>query len=242
MRPLQLHVVAISLLIAAIAVAGFWRSYFAPLLAGTLRTDAVLHLHAAVFVGWLALLIAQAGLAASGRVDLHRRLGRLGIAWGIVLIAVGLWTTGVRVALQARQASIDAASAFLVWPLLDMALFALLFGAAVAMRRRAQWHKRLMIAASVALLVAPIGRLIPVASPSAGNWFMGDSPLLHAGVVAAWLAPLLLAAAHDLWRQRRVHAAYIGSIVLLGLSSFRDALTGGPLWRDFARHAIGLFA
>lgn len=240
-KPRRVHYVAISLLIATVALAGFWRSYFAPLLAGTLRTDMLLHLHAAVFVGWLGLLMAQAVLASRGHLDLHRRLGRLGIGWGVLLIVVGLWTTGVRVALQARQVSIDAAAAFLVWPLLDMGVFALLFGTAVALRHRPPWHKRLMIAASVALLIAPISRLVPAAAPSAGSWFMGDSAPLHAAVVGAWLAPLLVAAGHDLWRYRQVHAAYLGSIVLLVVSSFRDALTTHPAWGTLARALIAPF-
>lgn len=241
MTPLRVHFVVISLLIATVAIAGFWRSYFAPLLAGSLRIDTLLHLHAAVFVGWVGLLVAQAVLAARGRLDLHRRLGRIGIGWGLLLIVVGLWTTGVRVALQAREVSIDAAVAFLVWPLLDMAVFALLFGTAVALRHRPPWHKRLMIAASVALLVAPIGRLVPAAAPSAGSWFLGDSAALHIAVVVAWLAPLLVAAGHDLWRHGRVHAAYLGSIVLLVVSSFRDVLTAHPDWGALARALIAPF-
>jgi hypothetical protein len=240
-KPLRLHVVVVSLLVAAIAIGGFWRSYFAPLLAGTLRTDTLLHLHAGVFMGWVGLLIAQAAFAARGRIDLHRQLGRLGIGWGVLLILVGLWTTGVRVALQAREVSVDTAAAFLVWPLLDMVLFGLLFGAAVALRHRPPWHKRLMIAASVALLVAPVGRLLPAAAPTAGSWFMGDSAALHAAVVVAWLAPLLIAAAHDLWRHGRVHAAYLGSIALLVASSFRDGLTSLPGWSLLARQLIAPF-
>jgi hypothetical protein len=67
--------VPLALLAVVIAAIGFWPTYFGPLLKGTLHTQLVIHVHAAVFVTWLGLFIAQAALAATGRVALHMRLG-----------------------------------------------------------------------------------------------------------------------------------------------------------------------
>jgi len=47
-----------------------------------------------VFTGWLALFSGQAMFAANGRLRWHLRLGRIGIAYGVLLVIVGL-TTGV---------------------------------------------------------------------------------------------------------------------------------------------------
>ena len=55
------------LLAIAIAAVGFWPTYFGPLVAGTAEKTPIIHLHAAVYVGWLALFLTQAALAATGR-------------------------------------------------------------------------------------------------------------------------------------------------------------------------------
>src|SRR3954469_11959105 len=90
-RPLYM---ALSILIALIAVAGFWPTYFGPLVLGTLVQPLLIHVHAVVFTGWLVLFFFQAYFAATKRIQLHLALGKAGIWYGVLLIIVGL-TTGV---------------------------------------------------------------------------------------------------------------------------------------------------
>jgi hypothetical protein len=47
--------VGIAMLALAVAAVGFWPTYFGPLLAGTVDKPAIIHVHAAVDVGWLAI-------------------------------------------------------------------------------------------------------------------------------------------------------------------------------------------
>src|ERR1043165_8303719 len=81
--------VGLALMIAAIVLVGFSRSFY-----GTLVTNAshpwIIHVHAAVYVGWLALLIAQTVLAARGDIAVHRKVGNFGIAYGAVVWLLGL--------------------------------------------------------------------------------------------------------------------------------------------------------
>jgi len=58
---------------ALIAVAGFWPSYLGPLFTGAFEHASVIHLHAAVYAGWLALFITQTSLVSGSRAVLHRR-------------------------------------------------------------------------------------------------------------------------------------------------------------------------
>ena len=90
-RPLY---IALSALMALIAAVGFWPTYYGPLVRLTLAQPPLIHVHAIVFTGWLALFSAQAVFAANGRLRWHLRLGRIGIAYGVLLVIVGL-TTGV---------------------------------------------------------------------------------------------------------------------------------------------------
>jgi uncharacterized membrane protein YozB (DUF420 family) len=59
-----------------VVLVGFGQTYFVPLLRGTLAIPMVVHVHALVFLGWMALVMAQVIVAARGNIRLHRRIGR----------------------------------------------------------------------------------------------------------------------------------------------------------------------
>jgi hypothetical protein len=103
-------------------------------------------------------------------------------------------------------------------PLLDMLVFAPLFAAAIYYRRTPELHKRLMIVATTALLVAAVTRMPFLGRPA-------NQLLLH----LIWTAPILLAMAHDFWRHRKVHPVYVLGLVILVLE--------GPLGRAPARQS-----
>ena len=63
----------------AIVFAGFARTFFLRFLFPSPRMPIYLYLHGTLFTGWFALLFIQTRLIASHRVDLHRRLGLLGV-------------------------------------------------------------------------------------------------------------------------------------------------------------------
>ncbi|HEX7238132.1 MAG TPA: hypothetical protein VF405_14280, partial [Gammaproteobacteria bacterium] len=194
------------------------RTYFGPLLAGAVDKTAIIHVHAAVYVGWLALFMTQAVLAATGRVASHMKLGRFAIGYGVLVVAVGLITAFARFAVRVRAGEAAAAQAQLLGPLLDMLVFAPLFAAAIYYRRTPELHKRLMIVATTALLIAAVTRMPFLGRPA-------NQLLLH----LIWTAPILLAMAHDFWRQRRVHPVYVLGLVILVLE--------GPLVRAPARQS-----
>ncbi len=160
--------VAVTFLLIAIVARGFWPSYFGPLVNGGVTRPWVVHLHGAIFSGWMALLLLQVSLAASGRVDLHRRVGSIGIVYGVLVLTLGLAVAFAASVLHVRAGewTRDEAAAFLLLPLVDMILFAGFFTAAIVYRRQPEIHKRLMLAATVALAFAAIGRM-PVLRPGA---------------------------------------------------------------------------
>jgi hypothetical protein len=201
--------VGIALFMIIIVLAGFWPSYFRPLSRGVVdKWPWVIHLHAATFIGWMALLLTQVLLVSTGRTRIHRKLGTFGIGYGILVIFIGLV---VSFALQIHHLAVDgwemnSAARLLLIGWSDIAWFAGFFGAAIAYRRRPETHKRLMVLAAVALTLPGTGRLALA--------IFGMQMLI---IVLVVLSPVLIAMGHDVLTRRRIHPTYlIGTPILLG--------------------------
>lgn len=203
--------VALSALMALLAVVGFWPTYYGPLVRLTLAQPLLIHVHAIVFTGWLALFSAQAVFAANRQLHWHLRLGRLGIAYGILLVTVGLTTGVLRSAALPRGGQ---AEGLLYVAFLDMLVFASFFGAAVRFRRRPTVHRKLMTVAATTLLVAAVGRMSFLPAPPAGL----------AAMFLLWSSPVLVAVAYDWRNDQGVHPVYI-----LGLVAFAFRIWSEPL-------------
>lgn len=216
----------LALLMVAMVVAGFWPSYYGRLATGAVpQAHPVVHVHGAVFSGWMLLLVAQVVLAARGRVDLHRALGRIGIGYGALV-----WVMGSLVTLVAPAHKVvnevwtrDQAASFLILPIGDMLLFGGLFAAAVWHRRRPQTHKRLIVLATLALLFAAAGRM------------SGNSVPLFFGL---WMIPLVVALAHDVWSLGRVHRTYVAGTVLFLIAFSRVLAMESAWWMAIGRRIV----
>ncbi len=221
---------AAGLLSTVIVVAGFWPSFFGPLLSGTTGDRHwVLYVHAVVYLGWLGLFILQSGLVYRRRKDTHRTVGNYFIAYGILVIILGLAATFVAPALHVASGkwTLDHAAAFLIYPLGDLVLFGGFFTAAILYRNRHALHKRLMVLATVALIFPGAARMV---SPV-------DRPLL---MLAVWLSPLVGAMIVDAIVRKRVERVYLvgGLILILGYGRVFLMETEG--WLRIGRAIMGI--
>ena len=137
--------------IPLIVLLGFARTYYLKGLFGTAALPGrLVHLHGLVMTSWVALFVAQVWLVAARRTKLHQRLGLVGAALAALVVSVGVATA---ISAAARGASPGPPPLqFLVIPLGDMLVFAILIGTALYFRRRMEIHKRLMLLAAVNLL------------------------------------------------------------------------------------------
>jgi len=214
--------VGVSLLVVATVLAGFAPSFYAIAVDGRPRPW-IMHLHAAVYLGWLALLVCQTVLAARGKIALHRRVGTVGIYYAAVV-----WTLGVIVSFLAPAAhvragewTIERAVTFLTIPLGDMVLFGCFFAAAIAYRGRPEVHKRLVLLACVAIMFAGAFRL--------------SYALNLAWQLAVWYLPIVLGMAYDLYKRGRVHPVYWIGAVVMGIGLTRIPFGETELWHSIAR-------
>lgn len=159
-----------SWIMAAVIVAGFatnlavGRSSFSEPL--------IYHVHAFVFFGWLALYLMQNSLIFVGNVALHRTLGWLALLWLPVMVALGTALTIVSLRTHGGP-FFFAANEFLFVNPLAVACFAGLASAAIVMRRRTDWHRRLMFCGMAVLTAPGSGRLLPMPLFIPWAWWVG---------------------------------------------------------------------
>ena len=84
----------LGLAMLGVAVAGFWPQYFSAIAGRAPAPSAqfwLIHLHAALFTGWMILYIVQTALVMTGRTRTHLRLGPWLAAYGFAIAAVGVY-------------------------------------------------------------------------------------------------------------------------------------------------------
>src|SRR5712691_5305233 len=122
-----------------IVLIGFSRSYYLKGFFGFPALPSLLvHLHGIVMTSWVVLFVTQVTLVETGRTRTHQRLGVLGALLAPLVIVVGVLTA---IAGAARGSTPGPpALQFLVVPLVDMLVFAILVGTALYLRRRRLDH------------------------------------------------------------------------------------------------------
>lgn len=215
--------VPIAVLALVFAIVGFWATYYGPLLAGKATTRPLIQLHAAVFVGWLSLVIAQAAFAATNRLALHMKLGRYVMLYGALVVVMGVGASLASFGTHLRSGNLQRADMTLFIGLTDMLTFAPFLAAAWFYRRRPELHKRLIVVATTVLLIAPVHRM---------HWFLGGPPAPVTLVLLIWLAPIYLGMLHDLFTRRIVHPVYlIGILAVIYMKFWRIAMHQSETWR-----------
>jgi hypothetical protein len=212
--------------ILVVVFAGFARSYFLKGLFGTPALPWLVQLHGAVMTSWFLLFFAQASLISNHRADLHRRLGGVGAVLAAVMVVLGMVVV-LHAAAREVHAHTKDAPFFLMLLAVDpfiLLVFAALVASAIAMRRRSDVHKRLMLLATLDLTAVAIGRL--------------PFPNLALFWVAFGLW-LFLPAAIDTVRNRRLHPVFgWGAPAILISSILVWILASTPAWQRIAQQFV----
>jgi hypothetical protein len=216
---------AASLVAALTVLVGFSRTYYLKELFHAPPLLPIIHLHAVVFSSWIALFITQTWLVSSHRTRLHMKLGIAGFLLAVTMIIVGLVAAVTVARLGHVRPGGPPPLYFLVVPVFDMLVFATLVAAGFLLRRRSEYHKRLLLVATASLMTAAFGRIVVLV-------------LGHANVRIAFgmtVTLIVAAAAIDAARNRYLHPAYIwsGALVILSVP-LRLAIASTDTWMSFA--------
>jgi len=146
-----------ALLMLVTVFVGFGPTYY---LAGVFRAplpSLIIHLHGAAFSCWVLLLITQTSLVLAGRVDIHRRLGMAAFGLACLMVVLGILAATDSLVREAGAARRDPKTFYIV-PLTDVLVFATLVYYAFRNRLNPAAHKRLILTATVSLMIAAIAR------------------------------------------------------------------------------------
>jgi len=203
---------------AAVIVAGFSLNLAAG--RSSFSLPPIFHLHAFVFFGWTALYVTQNLLVARGSVALHRRLGWLALGWIPAMVGLGFAMTLYSIRERGGPFFFDQNS-FLIGNPLDLLTFAGLAGAGITLRRRTDWHRRLMYCSMASLTGPGFGRLLPMPLMVPWSWWW-----------AALIMPMIFPAIGILadWRRTgRVHPAWwCGAGAMAGMFFLGEAIAYSP--------------
>ena len=227
---------ALPVLMLAIALIGFWPQYYGRLLSGSAldigSSHVLVHVHSSLFLGWLAILFAQAWFARAGRIDLHRRFGPLFATYGygaaVAGTIAGLQLAAFRVT---RGGALDEAAVFVAAPLLDMLMFAGFLTAAIIYRRRPEIHRTLMVFAAYSFAFIGLVRLL-VRIGALENLWLGTLLLV---------APIFVCLAWEYATKRRVHVVWFVGLAVFTTRLLVELLAALPPWLPVGRALIRPF-
>lgn len=220
---------AVSAGLALVVFVGFAPTYY---LKGWFENEPLsllVHVHGAVMTAWYGLFGIQVGLASTHRVALHKKLGFAGIFLAGAVVVLG---TTVSFGLARRRLVAHPESTLGPF-LLGLQLFSIvlvfiaLIVAGVWLRRRPDYHKRLMTLAMLAVLGPAIVRLP----------FINDHNIPAA--IATSTSLVLLCVGADTWRNRRLHPAFgWGGALVTGSVFVVAPFAHSSVWIGFVRRLL----
>ena len=193
----------------------------------------IVHLHGALCTGWVLLLVLQTSLIGMRRPDLHRSFGIAGVAIAFAILVSGPFVALFhqrRIHTPLTAGTMNDPQVFLVYPMAVLATFALFVIAGLVNRNRPQVHKRLMLLATISLVIPALARISIRLIPGMPGVFGGMA-----------MANLFLVAmiVHDLRQRGSLHPVTLwGGGLLLLSEPLRVAIGFSAPWRAFAAAAM----
>ena len=186
-----------AIVMTLVVVAGF--SFQLAMGRSTFASPVRVHLHAVLFMGWVAIYLTQNVLVATDRVHLHRRLGWLAAAWVPAMVVSGLFVTASMVRAGTVPFFFQPVH-FLIFDPLAVLTFAGLTATAILLRRRTEWHRRLHFCGMTILLAPAFGRLLPLPLLQPWSWEATYAVILLFPLAGVWADIRRSGLAHPAWK------------------------------------------
>ncbi len=215
-----------ALLMAALVVWGFSRTVDANLFHANPPRPWLLWVHGTAFSTWVIFFIAQSALVRMRNISVHRFLGWFGAGLATLMTALGFTIAVVMARFDTvvlHQKDVDS---FLSIPFIDMIIFGACVGMAIYLRKRPEYHRRLLFIATCQLMDAALGRFDFIFNHNL--FFFALDLLIVLGMVRDWVV------------DGRIHKVYLYAlppmIVLQSLAIYVWRVN--PWWWKGITHAI----
>lgn len=213
---------------AAIAFAGFARTYYLRSIFHTPILPPLVQIHGAIMTLWIIGFIVQTWLIEARRVRIHQRLGVFMASLAVVVVLFGEILTLNGVAREARLHQIGKFHFLLGINSVNLFLFAVLVALGIAFRSRPDLHKRLMVLAAVTLLAPAVARIVLLFTHKPLPQFL------------AFYACFLLCVIVDTRRHRRLHPVFaIGVPLVIVAFQVSYFAVQTPSWMRFVTARFG---
>jgi hypothetical protein len=187
----------------------------------------IIYVHGFVMSAWVLLFAVQVYFISSKKIKLHQKLGLAGVGLAAAVFALGIMTAvaAAKYGSAASPPGIPPLS-FLIIPIGDMVVFAILFGAAVYYRKNSPNHKRLMLLTIINFLPAAVARFPGGLTDQYGPlWFYGVPTVLTIALIGL-----------DIGYNRKVNKVFLfaGIFMIVGMWIRLPLMSTGP-WLGFAQ-------
>jgi hypothetical protein len=226
---------AMACAIVAVVIYGFSRTFAADLIYPPYPRPWILYVHATLFPLWVLLFFTQTALVRSRNVNLHRRIGVIGLVIGTLLPIVAIATAVIMDRLHiAHGEQIDFFVPFFIVHINDMTAFIILFGLAAIDRTKPELHRRLMFVATCVLTDAAFDRFPAFRDNhpalALATAYVGVDLLVLCGVARDWIV------------DKRVNVVYRYALPALAAGQVVTTVlfaTAPPWWLAISHALIG---
>jgi hypothetical protein len=214
-----------------VSVAGFFPSYFKPIIYGTLDIGPLIHIHGIIFSIWLVLILSQPILIHFRQVKWHKRVGRFAGFYSIIMVILGLLATFDMVERYTAIGMGKEIRAHSIIPLTEIGMFAIFITIAILKRNSSETHKRLILLSNLAILPAAFARLFV---------WIGVTNL--PAIFIMMQSFLAIAVLRDFFLFKRIHPVYVwGGFSLFSIELSRIFIAETNQWLQIAIIIFGNF-
>lgn len=205
-----------AVLFLMITAAGFARTLYLRPLFDVPPLPVTFYVHGSFTTLWVVLFCVQAFLIANKRIAVHRQMGIVG-----ALVAIGVVGSGlailhyVAVEYPQQGATLDQIAPLIWGNIAGLIAYSIFVGVGISLRSRAQFHKRLMLMATLTMMGQPLARIGHFdAFRLSDSLIVNDAIYGLGGVVLLYVMVMI----HDVWLSGRPHSTIVWGMPLhLGL-------------------------
>jgi len=222
----QYFYLSMGLLMSGLVIWGFSRTVEDHLFHATPPRPLLLWMHGTAFSTWIVFFIVQSALVRVKKVSVHRTIGWFGAGLATVMVPLGCTVAIVMTRFDDAVLHQKDVDQFLSIPFTDMLIFGACIAAAIYLRKKPEYHRRLIFIATCELMDAAIGRF--------DFWF--NHSIFYVGLNLL----IVLGMMRDWFVDGRVHKVYLyalpAMIVLQSLATY--LWRANPAWWQAVTRAI----